>query len=203
MTAPIDLAKLKELATKATGGPWNFGNWCILDEDRPAQRRGEPYWTFFEGSPDGLYRALPGEKVRDPGRERSIIEGIGYECDGIDVSSADAAFISAANPAVILRLVEAFEVQRRELEKIAPEVGVEVSGDGVIRLHEAWASKALAQADAILRGEARDIPKPQRVEFEATVEGDHTCGFIDEALEKLCPFIGKRVKVTVEEVPRD
>ena len=77
---------------------WLFGYWTIFDEDREAQKRGEPYWTFVEKGPhldEGLTFAEGpyGRKSMDPD---AIVEGIGYECDGLNVSPENAAYIQKA-----------------------------------------------------------------------------------------------------------
>lgn len=85
------------METKFTPGPWVWGDWTILDEDRPAQKRGEPYWTLVERDPEVcdcyLAQGPPGRKVIDP---ECIAQARGHEVDGIGVSEADAALIAAA-----------------------------------------------------------------------------------------------------------
>ena len=82
---------------KTTPGPWIWCSWTILEEDRPAQDRGEPYWTIVEGN-DSLSRGPIGRKAMSPER---IIEGTGYEVDGIDVPNEVDRFALSALPELL------------------------------------------------------------------------------------------------------
>lgn len=71
---------------------WVWGRWNILDEDRAAQRRGEPYWTLMAGDED-LCEGPIGRKAMHPER---IVWTNGFECDGIDASDEHKRLIAAA-----------------------------------------------------------------------------------------------------------
>ena len=91
--------KLLELRKAATQGEWNFGRFTIYDEDRPAQKRGEPYWTFEKS--EAYVEYLVAAKDQQMFRElESIISPTGYDAEGLDIGENDAAFIiEAANNA--------------------------------------------------------------------------------------------------------
>ena len=91
-------------ATKHTPGPWIWGEWVIKDEDREAQKRGEPYWTLEQGF-ECLARGPYGRKAINP---EQILRGDGCECDGVEISIADALLIAAA-PALLEALKGLFE----------------------------------------------------------------------------------------------
>ncbi len=77
-----------------TPGPWVWGEWHILPEDREAQRRGDPYWTLSKPSlTRDLMRGPWGRKAMDT---ETIARAEGYETDGIGVNDDDAALIAAA-----------------------------------------------------------------------------------------------------------
>lgn len=77
-----------------TPGPWVWGEWDILPEDRDAQRRGEPFWTLREARIWGdLIQGPLGRKALDPER---IVWAEGYETDGTNATGADKAMIAAA-----------------------------------------------------------------------------------------------------------
>ncbi len=76
-----------------TPGPWVWCEWTILDEDRPAQAAGKPYWTAIAGS-GALTQGPLGRKAMCP---ETIINAEGYETEGISVrNDADASLIAAA-----------------------------------------------------------------------------------------------------------
>lgn len=76
-----DLGRIEERAGRATPGPWCWGMWVIFDEDRVAQRRGEPYWTLIEASyPDTLSAGPFGRKAVEM---TNVIWPEGYETDGL------------------------------------------------------------------------------------------------------------------------
>lgn len=101
-----------------TPGPWLWGTWTILDEDRPAQRRGEPYWTFIKSEfPDSLARGPYGRKARET---EHVIQGTGYECDGIHCNNeADAAMIQETPEtlACLERAVRGLEIALEQPDK--------------------------------------------------------------------------------------
>lgn len=75
-------------------GPWLWGEWVILAEDRAAQQRGEPYWTLKEDSAGCcLARGPAGRKALEP---EEIISARGYETDGIDATPEHRALIVRA-----------------------------------------------------------------------------------------------------------
>lgn len=78
---------------KHTPGEWVWGRWDIFNEDRDAQRRGDPYWTLCPDNPDTLTVGPFGRKEKYPD---SILELGGYECDGIFAEEGDARLIAAA-----------------------------------------------------------------------------------------------------------
>lgn len=78
-----------------TPGSWVWGDWTILDADREAQARGEPYWTLVKAgkSNKNLIKGPFGRKVREP---EYIAHGRGHEEWAINISDADARLIAAA-----------------------------------------------------------------------------------------------------------
>jgi len=86
---------------KFTGGPWLWGTWTIRDEDRAAQRRGEPYWSFVDNK-DQFYdenclaQGPYGRKAMTPNGDDVVLYATGVECDGIEVSKANARLIAHA-----------------------------------------------------------------------------------------------------------
>ncbi len=87
-----------------TQGPWVWGSWTILDEDRESQRQGKPYWTLVaDGGTGGVLTQGPlGRKAMQP---ESIIDAEGYETEGICCRSPDDAALIAAAP-YMLRALE-------------------------------------------------------------------------------------------------
>lgn len=64
--------------------PWVVGNWTILNEDREAQRRGEPFWTLVPPNnySGGVFCRGPiGRKSLEP---ETVIYPCGYETEGVD-----------------------------------------------------------------------------------------------------------------------
>jgi hypothetical protein len=75
-----------------TPGPWVWGEWTILNEDRKARFEGGPYWTLIAGD-TVLTQGPIGRKVRDI---EHIIDGLGYEFEGLNADPADRALIAEA-----------------------------------------------------------------------------------------------------------
>jgi hypothetical protein len=69
--------------TETTPEPWVFGTWGILNEDRAAQQRREPYWTLlpYNGVSGSFCRGPFGRKAMEP---ETVIHACGYETEGID-----------------------------------------------------------------------------------------------------------------------
>lgn len=104
------LTEIKEREKKATDAPWVYGSWNILDEDRPAQKRGEPYWTLDKnpyGCSAGIVQGPIGRKAMDT---EMITEAVGYEADSVEISEEDTVFITHSRsdiPYLIKRLEDA------------------------------------------------------------------------------------------------
>lgn len=71
-----------------------FGVWTILDEDRPAQKRAEPYWTLMPQDHYGCGMVLTrGPIGRKAMGTESIIWAEGHETDGIGCSEENQKLI--------------------------------------------------------------------------------------------------------------
>ncbi len=105
---------LNEPKPAHTPGPWVWCDWTILDGDREAQRRREPYWTMIAGA-SALAQGPLGRKSMWP---ETIISAEGYETEGVSANNdSDAALIAAAPDGYAL----AQEVLRILYEKAGPE----------------------------------------------------------------------------------
>ena len=90
----IDIEAIRARAEKATEGPWVLASADIFPEDREAQRNGRPYWTITEPEEGMTIRRGPmGSKHMDPAR---VIDGAGFDADGIYGSTPDLEFIAHA-----------------------------------------------------------------------------------------------------------
>ncbi len=81
-----------------TPGPWVWGSWHILPEDRQAQKEGELYWTLCEEASETLAQGPFGRKSLYP---ESIIDTLGYECEGIYADNEANARLIAASPELL------------------------------------------------------------------------------------------------------
>ena len=161
MTAPTNrptllqkfLGEVKARLEAATKGPWLWGDWTIHDSDRDAQRRGEPYWTLYEGTyaNKNLARGPIGRKVVEID---NIASGCGYDEADIAISDADAALIASA-PTDLTRALEIIRIQDEALEDIAKGIVRPVSmTDAELQLHrvERKSDEARAEVEKILGG---------------------------------------------------
>lgn len=112
----IDLDAIRRRVEEATAGPWVVGSWTIFPEDRAAQSRREPYWTLIVGQDgDTLTRGPLGRKAMDPD---AIVHPLGFDAEGIALSSGDREFIIQAREDVpaMLELIEKLKAQLAHYE---------------------------------------------------------------------------------------
>lgn len=103
MTA-VDHAELKRLAEEATPGPWTYRD-----------MRPNTYGPAFVDASDVQSLAICGDAVG-----RSDTHGFCLQVDA-DVRMANAAFIAAANPAVVLELLSEIEGLKAERDVLEVE----------------------------------------------------------------------------------
>jgi len=126
-----DLNKLKELAGKATPGPWAMA----IDWERAAV-----YSTSKDAYPEGKRVVCSGNQ-NNKGRYNA------ESWSGSDWS--DAAFIAAANPATVIGLIEQLEAAQRRIAEVEARLrGTEESLIAAVDHAEA------AEAELSRRGEA-------------------------------------------------
>lgn len=109
MTLETRLAEIKKRCEDATEGPWVWGDWDILDEDREAQRKGEPYWTLVANGYHHMFlcKGPIGRKTLDI---EIVARSSGYDEDDIEISEVDAHFIANARTDIpmLLEMVEMY-----------------------------------------------------------------------------------------------
>lgn len=107
MGMTLDIDKIKALALAATPGPWRIGSWighCKKPSHAPGSHPGargdDPcvYTPFFMEGCSGI-----------AGPEAAVVAA-GY--DGLEVSDADAAYITECHPATVLALIAEVEASR-------------------------------------------------------------------------------------------
>lgn len=112
-----ELARLRELALKATAGPWC---WQQCGEKVDAPVVGIAYLNDDVDCKNPLSGLL--QDCDSDGNEIEYYrESIAYEiesCDGCSASS-NAAFIAAANPATILALIDGYREQAEKIGRLS------------------------------------------------------------------------------------
>lgn len=115
-----DIEAIRARAEKATAGPWVLASVDIMPEDRDAKGVGR-LWTITEPQEGQTIRRGPiGRK--SPNTD-AVIDGAGYDADGIYGSTPDLDFIAHARediPALLARV--------DELERVVEAAGIVVLG---------------------------------------------------------------------------
>jgi len=106
-----EIKRIRELCESLPGTEWVWGTWDILDEDREAQKRKEPYWTLLDSDLNLSFAIGPiGRKSLEPS---NILEATGYECEGIYGSPNVMSFISKSRTIIpfLLNHIDALELE--------------------------------------------------------------------------------------------
>lgn len=140
----IDIQKLEELAKAATPGPWRYdwGNWDV-------ECANKNYYRYSICGLDISDRAICFGS--EEGEEKKKLSDHAY-----GRTTSDGEYIAAANPDVILRLLEVIKRQERSLRNIIeadprPDLSHQKYVDAIIFIKE-QAEKALNEGERILNG---------------------------------------------------
>jgi hypothetical protein len=110
-----EITRLRTLAQAATPGPWQWdGNVCDYDESNEAP------WLVTDAYATGIYKHLRGGV---------ILKG-GIKC----LNEADAAYIAAASPDVVLALLD----RQRAAPRAEPVAWITVEEDGTRHGLRGW-----------------------------------------------------------------
>lgn len=104
----MDIGKLRELAKKATPGPWHVHTTTVA---------GKEYYVNGVGSPDGV-------ATKHNHQTSSVSDFVcqpahGHSTDRTQEAGKNMEFIASANPETVLKLLDALEVMGEALSKIA------------------------------------------------------------------------------------
>lgn len=98
----INIEELARLAELATPGPWFAGNWTEFSDGRRPRKnipRDDPFWSHWVSSENGEPVILKPEEYDYP-------------------STANAAFIAAANPTVVLELIAMYRAAKAAYDRV-------------------------------------------------------------------------------------